>query len=361
MRKSDLFIAVGIGLALCTGSASAHHSFAIYDAANPVELTGEVVSFRFSNPHSAVRLKVANSDGSETIWDLGFDPVNMLSRAGWKADTLRPGDSLTAVIHPMRNGDFAGRLLPDQITDGPDRLPATISGRFVSSLNPDAVSMTDEVARDFNGMWISAEKGIHFDTTAASAAAQSPPLTPEYQTKYDAKRAADAAGAVTNDPTALCAPGGFPRIMSLVYPGEIIQTDAQLNWYAEWNEETLRVYLDDRQPPEDWIHGYRGFSTGHWEGNTLVFRTTHLRGDTLIDQSGIPHSDQLEVISKFTKVTPDFFKAEYELHDPLALTEPWRSVRRYARAPAGSFIQEFNCFEGNQLRLNELGELTKGD
>ncbi len=56
-----------------------------------------------------------------------------------------------------------------------------------------------------------------------------------------------------------------------------------------------------------------------------------------------------------TKLTPDFFELEITLQDPLALAQPWSSVRRYQRAPAGYLAQEYNCFEGNKHRVNEDG------
>ena len=46
-----------------------------------------------------------------------------------------------------------------------------------------------------------------------------------------------------------CLPAGFPRFLNMVFPGEILQAEHQLNWYAEFGEATLRIYLDGRAPP----------------------------------------------------------------------------------------------------------------
>ena len=88
---------------------------------------------------------------------------------------------------------------------------------------------------------------------------------------------------------------GFPALSGMVFPGEILQAEHQLNWYAEFGEATVRIYLDGRAPPADLQPSYYGYTTGRWEGNTLVTKTIGLRGDTLIDTTGIPHSDQLTV------------------------------------------------------------------
>jgi hypothetical protein len=216
--------------------------------------------------------------------------------------------------------------------------------------------MSDAVARDFNGIWVNASGGIHFDAEGSrSRRGQMPPLNDEYMAQWQ-KRWADAdAGLATTDPTASCLPPGFPRFLTMVLPGEILQTDAQLNWYAEFGEATVRIHLDGREPPADLYPSYNGFSTGRWDGNTLTTRTLGLRGDTLVDTTGVPHSDQLEVAMRLRKVTPDYFEAEVTLEDPIAFYEPWSTVRRYVRAPAGSSVQEYACEAGNRVRATAEG------
>lgn len=335
-------------------SAAAHHSFTMFDDRNPIELDGVVEEFQFLNPHSWVMLRAAGPDGVEKVWALEFGPINMLSRRGWKPDSLQPGDHIRVRVDPMRDGSPAARLASVGFLEAPARVPENIPRPEVAE-RPDPVPMSDEVARDFNGIWLSAVRGLHFDTSFANGDDQVAPLTPAYQAMVDEKKALADQGILAADPTAACTPAGFPRLLSLVFPGEIIQNDNQLNWYVEWNQETVRIYLDGREAPDGLAHSYTGFTTGHWEGNTLVTHTTHLRGDKLIDNTGVPHSDQLEVFMRLTKLTPDFFELEIRLEDPLALSQPWTSVRRYQRAPADYLAQEYNCFEGNKHRVNEDG------
>ena len=130
-----------------------------------------------------------------------------------------------------------------------------------------------------------------------------------------------------------------------------------MNWYAEFGEATVRIYLDGRAPPPDLQPSYYGFTTGGWQGNTLVTKTMGLRGDTLIDTSGIPHSDQLTVTMRLRKVTPDFLEVDVTLEDPVAFERPWSTVKRYARAPAHYYVQEYACFEGNRYRVGAGGNI----
>lgn len=335
----------------------AHHSFAIYDAANPVEIAGVVERFQFANPHSMVVLNVANEDGSTTQWRLDAEPINMLSRVGWAPDSLQSGDYIRVMIHPLRTGQTGGRLLINGFLEGPDSLPPLAKESYEEEAIPAQVEMSAEQSRNFNGIWLSADPGIHFDPSAPSPGEQQPPLTPDYLQRWEDKKAAAREGIVSNDPTANCAPGGFPRMLNMVFPGEILQAEHQMIWYAEWNEEILRIYLDGRPAPEDFPPSYRGFTSGYWEDDTLVTHTSGLRADTLIDQSGIPHSDLLEATMRFRKLTPDFFQVEVTLTDPIAFSQPWTVTKNYQRAPDDYFVQEYNCFEANQHRLNEDGIL----
>ena len=335
----------------------AHHSFTMFNSKNPIELEGIVEEFQFLNPHSWVMLKVTDEAGAQTVWALEFGPINMLSRNGWKADSLQPGDALRVRVEPMRDGSPAARLTSNAFLAGPDRIPETLA-REAPPERPTPVTMPEAVAKDFNGIWLSAVRGLHFDTSVASGDLQQAPLTAEFQRLVDEKKALAAQGILAADPTAACTPAGFPRILSMVFPGEILQNENQLNWFAEWNQETVRIYLDGRSAPEGLLPSYTGFSTGHWEGNTLVTRTSHLRADTLIDNTGVPHSDQLQVGMRMTKLTPDYFEVEVTLTDPLALTRPWTATRAYKRAPPGYLAQEYSCFEGNKHRVNEDGTVS---
>jgi hypothetical protein len=360
--KRYLGIAPGIllsilGLAAVSLPAGAHHSFAIYDSQNPRTMTGVVREHRWTNPHAAVVLTVTNPDGSETDWVLDQGPVNMLSRQGWTRDTLKPGDRLTVTFDPLHSGQPGGLLQEWAFTEEA-QVELTGTGTILRGDRPDNVPMSDAEARNFNGVWANASGGIHFDTlNSPSRRGQQPPLRPEYLAMWNQRWADADAGRATTDPTARCIPPGFPRFLTMVLPGEILQAEHQLNWYAEFSEATVRVYLDGREPPADLVPSFNGYSTGHWEGNALVVKTVGLRGDTLVDTTGVPHSDQLTVNWRMTKVTPDFFEVDIELVDPVVFTSPWTTTKYYSRLPAGEFVQEYACQAGNRFEVNAEGEI----
>jgi hypothetical protein len=97
------------------GPALAHHSFAMFDRDNPVELEGIVQEFKFSNPHTFILLEAKQEDGSTKVWNLeGMSPSGLV-REGWSSRTLKAGDELKLIIFPLRSGAPGGTWLIDKI------------------------------------------------------------------------------------------------------------------------------------------------------------------------------------------------------------------------------------------------------
>lgn len=93
------------------GAASAHHSFAMFDQKTSVTLQGAVRDFIWSNPHVFIQLMAADAKGRQQEWSIEMSSPEHLSRAGWKHGTLKPGDKVTLVIHPTRDGVKGGQYL----------------------------------------------------------------------------------------------------------------------------------------------------------------------------------------------------------------------------------------------------------
>jgi Family of unknown function (DUF6152) len=95
---------------MASGSAAAHHSFAMFDMQNELTLTGTVREFQFTNPHCFLQLLVADpAIAGEWSIELGA-PVH-LQRVGWKRNTVRPGDKITIKVNPLRNGQYGGNFI----------------------------------------------------------------------------------------------------------------------------------------------------------------------------------------------------------------------------------------------------------
>jgi hypothetical protein len=117
-RLLTLLAFVTLPGAVFTAAPLAHHSTAIYDSDNPVELRGTVVEWRFSNPHCLIRLEVADAKGGTTVWLLEGPNTAGLFRQGWTPKTLKPGDKLMVTVRPLRSGAPGGNYSNVRWEDG---------------------------------------------------------------------------------------------------------------------------------------------------------------------------------------------------------------------------------------------------
>lgn len=97
------------------GSASAHHSFAMFDSFHPKEISGTVREFRFVNPHTVLIVTVKRVDGVESDWILEGGSPSQLVREGMTSKSLKPGDEVRVTINPLRSGAEGGSYQPAQV------------------------------------------------------------------------------------------------------------------------------------------------------------------------------------------------------------------------------------------------------
>jgi len=117
MRKHTL--AALLSGVLLASPSFAHHSFAMFDRNAQVEIEGVVKEFQFTNPHSWIQVIVTPADGgAPKEWSIEALSPNVLGRAGWKKNTLKPGDRIKLLINPLRDGNAGGNLLLVTLPDG---------------------------------------------------------------------------------------------------------------------------------------------------------------------------------------------------------------------------------------------------
>ena len=175
-----------------------------------------------------------------------------------------------------------------------------------------------------------------------------PKLTPEYLAKWEVIRKSRMAGSDEFDPNARCLSAGMPNMMSMTYGMEIQHTKDKVTIYGELNDVYRRIFLDGRKPSQKVLDDptFAGYSTGHWEGDTLVVDTVAIREDTLFDTFS-PHSDQFTVRERIRFTSPGVLEDRITVTDPTALVEPFTSVRTYRKAsPPNDELREFSCAEG---------------
>jgi hypothetical protein len=130
MRKALLGWSAALTLAAAV-PVLAHHSPAAFEAQKTITLTGTVKEFRWQNPHTWIEVLVPDERGRDVLWNFELTSPTYLIRAGWKSNTLKPGDKVTISGRPLRSGEpgsaiFMSVTLADGRTLG--ERPARLGG-----------------------------------------------------------------------------------------------------------------------------------------------------------------------------------------------------------------------------------------
>lgn len=103
MKNRALF-ALSSLLLLQGGVASAHHAFNMYDDGKYLPLQGTVTSYTWKNPHVMIDYLAQLPDGMTQQWTIECSSPNIIGRRGWTPDSIKAGDRVALVVHPMKDG-----------------------------------------------------------------------------------------------------------------------------------------------------------------------------------------------------------------------------------------------------------------
>jgi len=96
----------------------AHHSPVMFDRTATKTLVGTVVQFTWTNPHSAIQLDVRNESGGVDRWGVELGSPQSMARNGWRSNIIKPGDTITVVVNPLKSGEFGGIFVSLTLPDG---------------------------------------------------------------------------------------------------------------------------------------------------------------------------------------------------------------------------------------------------
>jgi hypothetical protein len=188
------------------------------------------------------------------------------------------------------------------------------------------------------------------------------PVRPEAKAKrdYDAAHATDSYEymSVWDRCITRGVPGGmFPTAYNNAY--QIVQMPGYVVIYYEMIHEARIIPVDGTPHLPSSVKLWNGDSRGRWEGNTLVVDTTNYNNKGWIATGvatgikGIPQSESLHVVERFTRADRDTINYEVTVDDPKVFSQPWKAVMPLTRDPEYQ-IFEYACQEGNHAVENIL-------
>ena len=314
MKKLAGFLALGLLSTVLNG----HHANVEHDTSVVQELEGQVMTLSWRNPHVRLTLGVPGGDGTEQTWDLEAQDVNSLGRRGLGPELIPLGGTIRVAGHPSRSGNslyVTNLLLPDgtEIRTRGNPEPRWSTKHIGFDDDPLYTEPSLEAANGSQGIfrvWLR-RQGSGFPSDL--------PLTPEAQ-------AVQAAWSEADDLTVQCIAGGMPGVMTRVsapHPIDFVERDGDIVIRIEVFDVVRTVHMNPDvdtsfQPPSP-----LGYSEGHWEGNTLIVRTTRVNWPYFDSIGIVPQSETVETTERFT-LSDDETQLTYDLEvsDPGTFTEP---------------------------------------
>src|SRR6202521_4366058 len=201
---------------------------------------------------------------------------------------------------------------------------------------------------DLSGVWESGGAKYILDI-AANLKPSDVPFQPWAKALVDQRADGSHSG---EDPSANCLPRGVPRINASPPPWRVIQKSDIIGILYESDNAWRQIFLDGRELGNNVLPAYLGYSTGKWDGDTLVVDTRGFNGKTWLDQTGKPTSDALHVTERFRRTDFGHMEIQITIDDPKVYTKPWQ-VKERVRLMPDSEIFESDC--DNNRDLEHLG------
>jgi hypothetical protein len=191
-----------------------------------------------------------------------------------------------------------------------------------------------------------------------------PPYPEFYEPGQTALREAEEArkkNVPYRDFIGQCYPAGMPMIMTRVWPINMIQLPTAIYMMFGFTSSMRFIYLDGRPhtDPDTAVFTYNGESIGKWEGNALVVNTKYFEKNKHYIDSGIPISDEFEMVERITlEEKGTMLRIDYTLIDPKMWKGEWKSTKRWIRQDY-SDIPEAECLPNLNENLPSTAEGQK--
>ena len=309
----------------------------LYLAENLLVLEGEISRILWRNPHPRLMLTVVGDDGVETDWELEMPgSINGMIANGLNSDFVYIGERVRAAGVVSRRDPTSVGLLHLLLSSGEEYVSGNRDNLWseerlaISREAPDpaAVRAAEESADGIFRVW---------------GRRTSPRPVPEAYADLLTARGRELAAQYhgpRDNPEFECQTG-IPTHMFDPVTMEIADGGDRIHIHTEEYNVRRVVYLtEDRPEPEPSNVGY---STGRWEGDTLIVETTHIDWP-YFDPYGTPQSDRMSYVETF-RVADDGSQLDYTIvaTDPVMFSAPVELERAWRWQPGLQIVENFDC------------------
>jgi hypothetical protein len=323
----------------------AHHSWdAEFDDKKPVTLKGVVTKYEWNNPHVFVYVDVTDK-ADVTTWAVELASISDLKSMGWTRESMKVGDLITVEGSLARDGSklaggktltlASGKKLSSVFSNMPAAPPKGVQAKAAPKWPDGHPKLGPEAGQ--RGYWSNPSVGGLYEATAGNIrmnrdglllniadAAKVAPFQPWAKGLYEYRQ----RSLLKDDPMVSCLPASGPRQFQVARGVQFLEQPDRGRIFVMsggGNRNWRLIYLDGRPVPdsEDVNPTYFGYSSGKWEGDTLVVNVGVFSERFWFSNGGLPHTEALKLTERFSR--PDFNTLKYEVtvNDPGAYTRPW--------------------------------------
>jgi hypothetical protein len=353
----------------------AHHELrAEFDEHKPVTLRGIVTRFDWNNPHALLYVDVRDNSGETVNWAVEWASPLDLRTAGWTRDALKVGDSVTIEGWLARDGSklASGRTVVlgsgKKLSEAPDTEAApsraqakptprwpdghprlgVVPGETGYWAHPSAASLVESTAgnikMDSNGLLANPDD-----------AGKVAPFQPWAKGLYEYRQHT----LLKDDPMLSCLPPSGPRMFQVAHGIQFLEQPDRKRVFVMsggGNHNWRLINLDGRALPqsEDVTPTYWGYSSGHWEGDTLVVESDAFVERFWFSNGGLPHTEALRLTEKFSRPNFNTLRYEVQVNDPGTYTRPWSSAWTLSWV-ADQDLPEYFCQDNSKDEPHMVG------
>ena len=219
-------------------------------------------------------------------------------------------------------------------------VPRTADGKV--DLNAPA-RRTPDGKPDLSGFWMPSDVVRHLLNLAADMKPEEIPLQPWAAEVY--KERIETNGK--DHPGVRCWPSGIPEKLNIPDGLKLVQTPDLIILLHESRTIYRQIFLDGRPHPKNAQPTWMGYSIGRWDGDTLVVDTIGQNGRTWLDMRGLPGTEALHVIERYTRPKIGQMNIDVTIDDPKAYTKPWTVKLAWTLQPDTDLIESI-CEENSK-------------
>ncbi len=334
------FLFLALSHLMLSNVAQAHHSvLAYFNMAKTAEIEGVVTKVHWRNPHIRFSVEVFDDTEKSTEWDIELSALSSFRNRGYSSAFVKVGDSVKVYGNPAYRDRPAMSGLNLLLEDGVEVILEASAGSYYARQNNAKVLAQSASNYEVEKRARTLADGI-FRVWSSSL---DDPDFPMFKGNYpltDAAIKVKSTWVAHEKELESCWSKSMPYLMVSPQPIEFVRTenDILLRFEEDDAQRLIHMVTADKNI-EPSLYGY---STGVWEGDTLVVETTNIDSSDF-DDRGTPQGNNMHLIERFTPIdNGERLDYQITITDPYVFTEPLELARTFVWRPA-RIIADWDC------------------